>query len=50
MVQLMPMHPKTRSALASFKYRLILPFWYRLTQVIPEKTLLNRGSVVVEVV
>ena len=28
MVQLMPLHPKTPSPLASFKSRLVLPFWY----------------------
>ena len=43
MVQLMPLHPKTPSSLASFKFRLVLPFWYRLTQVVVlekrEKTL-----------
>ena len=35
MVQLMPLHPKTPtpSSLASFKSRLVLPFWYQLTQV-----------------
>jgi len=33
MVQLMPLHPKTPSSLASFKFRLVLPFWYRLTEV-----------------
>ena len=33
MVQLMPLHPKTPSSLASFKFRLVLPFWHRLTQV-----------------
>ena len=27
MVQLMPVHPKTPSSLASFKSRLVLPFW-----------------------
>jgi len=27
MVQLMPLHPKTPSSLASFKSRLVLPFW-----------------------
>jgi len=32
-VQLMPLHPKTPSSLASFKSRLVLPFWYQLTQV-----------------
>ena len=30
-------HPKTPSSLASFKSRLVLPFWYRLTQVVLEK-------------
>jgi len=44
MVQLMPLHPKTPSSLALFKYRLVLPFWYRLTQVVLEKRLLNRCS------
>jgi len=34
MVQLMPLHPKTPPSLASFKYRLFLSFWYRLTQVV----------------
>ena len=29
----MPLHPKTLSSLASFKSRLVLPFYYRLTQV-----------------
>jgi len=33
-VQLMPLHPKTPSSHASFKSRLVLPFWYRLTQVV----------------
>jgi len=37
MVQLMPLHPKTPSSLASFKSRLVLPFWYRLTQVVMTK-------------
>ena len=32
-VQLMPLHSKTSSSLASFKSRLVLPFLYRLTQV-----------------
>ena len=44
MVQLMPLHPKTPSSLASFKSRLVLPFWYRLTQVVLAKRLLNRCS------
>ena len=39
MVQLMPLHPKTPSCLASFKSRLVLPFWYRITQVVLEKRL-----------
>ena len=34
MVQLMPLHPQTPSSLASFRSRLVLPFWYRLTQVV----------------
>ena len=37
MVQLMPLHPETPSSLASFKSGLVLPFWYRLTQVVLEK-------------
>ena len=32
MVQLMPLHPETPSSLASFKSRLVLPFWYQLTK------------------
>jgi len=40
MVQLMPLHPKPPSSLASFKSRLVLPFWYWLTQVVLEKRLL----------
>ena len=34
------LYPKTPSSLASFKSRLVLPFWYRLTQVAMEKRLL----------
>jgi len=49
-VQLMALHPKTPSSLASFTSRLVLPFWYRLTQVVLEKRLLNGSSVVVIVV
>ena len=41
MVQLMPMYPKSPSSLASFKSRLVLLFWYRLTQVVLEKRRLN---------
>jgi len=37
-------HPKTPSSLASFKSRLVLPFWYRLMQVILEKRPLNGCS------
>jgi len=44
MVQLMPLHPQTPSFLASFKSRLVSPFWYRLTQVFLEKKLLNGCS------
>ena len=29
--------PETPSSLASFKSRVVLPFWYRLTQVVLEK-------------
>ena len=36
MAQLMPL-PLTVSCLASVKSRLVLPFWYRLTWVVPEK-------------
>jgi len=50
MVQLMPLHPKTPSSLASFKSRVALHFWYQLTQVVLEKRLLNGCSVVVVVV
>ena len=41
MVQLMPLHSKTPSSLASFESRLVLPFWYRLAQVVLEKRPLN---------
>jgi len=44
MVQLMPLHPKSPSSLASFKSRLVLPFWYQLTQVVLEKRPLNECS------
>ena len=37
MVQLMQLHRRTPSSLASFKSRLVLPFWYQLTQVVPDK-------------
>ena len=40
----MPLHLKTPSSLASFKSRLVLPFWYRLNQVVLAKRLLNRCS------
>ena len=41
-VQLMPLHPKTPSSLASFKSRLVLPLWYWLTQVVLEKRTIKR--------
>ena len=44
MVQLMPLHPKTPPWLASFKSRLVLPFWYWLTQAVLDKMLLNGCS------
>ena len=37
MVQLIPLLTKTPSSLASFKSRLVLLFWYRLTQMVLEK-------------
>jgi len=43
-------HPKTPLSLASFKCRLVLPFWYWLTRVVLAKRLLNGCSVVVVVV
>jgi len=46
-VQLMPLHFQTPSSLASFKSRLVLPFWYQLTQVVLEKRPLNGCNVVV---
>ena len=45
MVQLIPLpFPKTPSSLAALKSRLVLPFWYRLTQVVQEKMPLNGCS------
>jgi len=44
MVQLMPLHPETQSSIASFKSRLVLPFWYWLTQVVLLKKPLNGCS------
>jgi len=49
-VQLMPLPSQTPSSLASFKSRLVLPFWYRLSQVILAKRPFNRCSVVVVLV
>jgi len=40
-VQLIPLCPKTPSYLASFKSRLVLPFWCRLIQVVLEKDAVN---------
>ena len=40
-VQLMPLTPPSH---ASFKFRLVLPFWYRLTQVVLKKRPSNRCS------
>ena len=34
-------HTKTPSSLASFESRLVLPFWYQLTQIVLEKRSLN---------
>ena len=47
MVQLMPLHPKTPSSLASFKSRLVLPLLYRLNQDVLEKRPLNGFSICV---
>ena len=44
MVQLMPLHPKTPSSLASFKSRLVLSFWFRLSQIVLEKRPFNGCS------
>jgi len=44
LVQLMPLHPKTPSSLASFESRLVLPFWCWLTQVVLENRPLNGYS------
>ena len=41
MVHLMPLHTKTPPCLASFKSRLVLLFWYQLTQVVLEERPLN---------
>jgi len=46
-VQLVLLLPKTPSFLALFTSRLVLPFWYRLIQVILEKRPLNGVVVVV---
>ena len=48
MVQLMPLPSQAPPSLASFKSRLVLPFWYRLTQVVLEKRPLNGSSSTVE--
>ena len=47
MVQLMPLHPQTPSSLASFKSRLVLPFWCWLTQAGLEMRTLNGVAAVV---
>jgi len=36
-VQLMPLHLQTPLSLALFKSRLVLPFWYLLTQIVLEE-------------
>ena len=43
-IQLMPLHPKTPSSLASFKARLVLLSWYRLAKVVLEKRPLSGCS------
>jgi len=48
MVQLMPLASQNLNiCCASFKSRLVLPFWYWLTEVVLEKRPLNRSSVAV---
>jgi len=42
--------PKPPTSLATFKFRLVLPYWYWLTKVVLEKRLLNGCSVVAVVV
>jgi len=44
MVQLMPLHPKTPSSLASFKSRPVLPFGTGFMQVVLKKRPLNGCS------
>jgi len=44
MVHLMPLLSKTSSSLVSFKFRLVLLFWYWLTQIVLEKRPLNGCS------
>jgi len=43
-VQLMPLHPKTPQSLASFKSRLVLPFWYRAYPGCPGKEAVKRAQ------
>ena len=43
-VELMPLYPKIPPSVASFEFRLALPFWYQPTQVFLEKRLLNGFS------
>jgi len=38
------LYPRTPSSLASFKSRLGIPFWYWLTQVVPEKRCSSSSS------
>ena len=44
MVQLMPLHPKTPSSLASFKSRLVLHFQHWFAKVVLENRLLSGSS------
>ena len=50
MVQLMSLHPKTPSSLASFKSKLVLHFWFRLTQAVLEKRTMKMENELVTVV
>ena len=44
MVQLIPLLPQNPSSLASFKSRLVLPFWYQFTRVVLGRRPLNGCS------
>ena len=43
-------HPQTPSSFATFKSRLILPFWYQFTKILQEKRLLNGCSSLIVII